>query len=93
MAATTEKSELLRQFASLDAREKDTRAKIDMLIKTNALEELTKEQEQKKEKFAIKRRTEEEANTIVITKKVSQADKKKALKAKKREGEAKDEDN
>ena len=38
-------------------------------------------------------RNEEEANTIVITKKVSQADKKKALKAKKREGEAKDEDN
>ena len=51
MNSNPESGEIFKYFPSLDVKERELRAKIDLLIKTNALDELTKEQEMKKEKF------------------------------------------
>jgi len=80
-----EKSDIFKFFSSLDIKEKELRAKIDMLIRTNAIDEI-KEQEQKKERFVPKKKVQE-TTTVVITKKVSQAEKKKLLKQQKKNEE------
>lgn len=89
MNSNPEKGEIFKFFPSLDLKENELRAKIDLLIKTNALDELTKEQEQKKEKFVQKKKVEE-TTTIVINKKVSQAEKKKLMKQQKKNEEVED---
>lgn len=86
MNQSSEKSEIITFFKGLDIKEKDLRTKIDVLIQTNAVEELVKEQAVKKEKFIQKKKIEEEeeegveVTTIVIHKKLTQAEKKKLLK-------------
>jgi hypothetical protein len=87
MNNSTEKSDIFKSFPGLDMKEKDLRAKIDILIKTNALDELAKEQETKKEKFIqSKKKVEEEPTTIVVTKFLSQGERKKLMKQQKKAG-------
>jgi hypothetical protein len=86
MNTNPESGEIFKYFPSLDAKERELRTKIDLLIKTNALDELTKEQEMKKEKFVQKKKMEE-TTTIVVTKKISQAEKKKLMKQQKKNEE------
>ena len=88
MNKSAEKSEIFNFFKGLDRKEKELRSKIDVLIKTNALDELVKEQGIKKEKFIqqkkkVEEQEEEEAITIVINKKLTQGEKKKLLKQQK----------
>lgn len=82
-----EKSEIFKSFVKLDEKERELRVRADMIIDQGAMEEKTKEYEQKKQSMLSKKKFDEETEIVVVSKKMTQAEKKKLLKAQKNQTE------
>ena len=84
-----ERSEMFKVFYKLDEKEKELRVRADMIIDQGAMEEKTKEHEQKKQNIISQRKPEAEEEVLVVVskKKMTQGEKKKLLKSQKNQPE------